>query len=186
MGDPGYPEIDYELAHELFAADYEAGTLTWKPRDKKWFLSADGCARWNTANSLKDAGSKSESKGKTYLRVGFLYKLYGVHRVLFLMRTGRWPSEIDHIDGNGLNNRWDNIREVDRTGNMRNAKIRHDNKSGVCGVSFDKKDKKWRAYISDKGKAVFLGLFSELNDAVSVRKAAEVEYGYHSNHGSQR
>lgn len=54
--------------------------------------------------------------------------------------------------------------------------IRHDNKSGVKGVSWNKKRNSWHAYISFKGKRIHLGWFREKRDAVEVRKEAERIY----------
>ena len=95
------------------------------------------------------------------------------------MVKGRWPIGIDHENGIRSDNRWSNLREAEQSENCMNVAKRSDNTSGVTGVSWDRFTKKW--YVSIKGN--FLGRFHCLNRAILVRKSAEREYGFHSNHG---
>lgn len=66
---------------------------------------------------------------------------------------------VDHINGNGLDNRKENLRTATKSQNMHNATIRKDNKTGYKGVSWDKAAKKYRAEIRIFRKGIFLGLF---------------------------
>lgn len=95
--------------------------------------------------------------------------------------TGEWPDQVDHINGIRDDNRWCNLRDVDNQGNAKNQKMRSDNKSGVTGVC--RKDGKWLSYIYVKGNRVDLGLLDNLDDAVKIRKQAELKYKFHRNHG---
>lgn len=108
-----------------------------------------------------------------------------VHRLAFLYMTGQEPVEdVDHINGDRLDNRWSNLRLVDRQTNLRNAGVRSDNTSGQPGVSYAKDRKKWHAYInSDKGRRTSLGHFDTHEEAVVARVSAERMIGYHPNHG---
>src|SRR5690606_31568441 len=99
---------------------------------------------------------------------------------------GRWPEMVDHIDGNGMNNAWANLREVDRGENQRNMRKMKSNTSGVTGVSFSNRDGVWRAHIWDNGKAKFLAQSTDFNEMVAVRRKAEIELNYHENHGKTR
>ena len=65
----------------------------------------------------------------------------------------------DHADRNGLNNQRSNIRICNIAENNRNVKIRKDSTSGYKGVSFHKRDEKWRAYIGFDNKIMWLGYF---------------------------
>lgn len=56
------------------------------------------------------------------------------------------------------------------------SKTRFDNTSGVKGVSFSKRDKKWHSYLTIKGSRVFSKKFLNLQDAINARKEAEQEY----------
>jgi hypothetical protein len=90
---------------------------------------------------------------------------------------------VDHIDQNGLNNTKKNLRTVDRKGNATNSKIPSDNTSGHMGVSWRHNRSTWRAFITVEGVQISLGHFSSFEDAVQARKSAEVQYGFHENHG---
>ena len=134
----------------------------------------------------KALGTVVKRRGKSYLTVCFLGKIHYAHRLAFIFMTGIIPNEIDHIDGNGMNNKWINLREVDRKNNCKNIRIRDDNKSGVTGVYFDKDRNKWASMISHSGKHFSLGRFENKELAIIARKNAEIEYGYHKNHGTAR
>lgn len=84
---------------------------------------------------------------------------YSAHRLAWLYMTGRWPADqIDHIDGDRLNNKFNNLREATAAQNSQNEiKPRANNKSGYLGVSPYKN--KWRADIKVNGKTKALGYF---------------------------
>lgn len=96
-----------------------------------------------------------------------------MHRLIVGAKKG---DIVDHIDGNGLNNRKSNLRIVTSTENAINHKIRSDNTSSVTGVRFRKSCKKWYAFISINKKETFLGSFVNFEDAVDARGKAEKKY----------
>lgn len=116
-------------------------------------------------------------------------KMFLAHRLIWLYMTGEHPvGEIDHIDGNRTNNSWINLRCVDAFENSRNQGERKDNTSGCRGVSYRKSGRgnnRWVARISHKGQRILLGYFADFNEAVKVRKQAEIDYGYHKNHAKR-
>lgn len=122
-----------------------------------------------------------------YLKVRVDGQVLYVHTIIYLLNHGHLPHfSIDHIDGVKTNNRIENLRDVSQQDNCKNSGLRSDNTSGVVGVSYSKEKKKYEAYINpEKGKRVLLGRFTELKEAIKVRKQAEIENGYHSNHGMQ-
>lgn len=124
--------------------------------------------------------------GKTYRRIKVYKKSYAAHRLAFLYMTGVFPDVVDHINGNGIDNRWENLRNTTLSGNNRNARKRHDNRSGHAGVSWHKRTKKWAAYITYESKTRHLGIFDKLENAISARKVAETTLGFHENHGDDR
>jgi hypothetical protein len=78
--------------------------------------------------------------------------------------------EIDHIDGNGLNNQRSNLRIVTT---RENAQNRHTPKtSHFPGVSWHRHDKRWRASIQINGKDKHLGYFQNEEDAYHTYKTA--------------
>lgn len=114
-------------------------------------------------------------------------KKYLLHRLAFLYMTGIFPKfHVDHIDGNGLKNKWSNLRQVTRTENLRNRRLNTNNRSGRIGISFHKQSNKWRAAINMNGAKKHLGYFDKFEEAVVVRKEAERMLNYHENHGGHR
>lgn len=90
------------------------------------------------------------------------YKLVYMHRHLQSAPDG---LEVDHIDGNGLNNSRSNLRVVSRAQNAKNLGAYNNNTSGFKGASFHKASGKWQAQIRDKGAIEYLGLFETASDA---------------------
>lgn len=142
-----------------------------------------GCKKHNR-NGFPAGSIKVSKSGNRYLMLylnGFRYR---AHRIAFLYMTGSFPcDEVDHINGDGMDNRWRNLREVTTTENSRNQKLRCTNKSGVSGVCWDKHKRKWAAAIHDNCKRIHLGFFDKKDSAIRVRYAAEKILGYHKNHG---
>lgn len=95
-------------------------------------------------------------------------------------------DEIDHVDGDGTNNKMENLRLVSSSGNKQNMSKRSDNTSGVVGVHWHRGGAKWAASICLKGTPKHLGLFDVFQDAVDARKKAEETLGFHPNHGRVR
>ena len=120
-----------------------------------------------------------------YLQVGIKYNLYYIHRIIWVMEHGSVDSElqIDHIDGNQTNNKIKNLRLVTNKENNKNKVKPARNTSGVVGVHWCKRDLKWMAGIRVNGKQKNLGRFTDMNDAIKVRQSAEIECGFHENHG---
>lgn len=154
--------------------EVETGVLRWKVR-------TDSPDWWNIRYAGKIAGS---ADGKGYLKVRLSGKNHYAHRIIWKMVTGYDPSDqIDHIDGDGSNNRISNLRVVSALENSKNSKMRKHNTSGTSGVCWYKKARKWTASIKKNKKRIHLGLFADKEDAIKVRKAAEIALGYHPNHG---
>ncbi len=82
----------------------------------------------------------------------------------------------DHVNGDGLDNRRENLRLASPLENGRNRRIGRNNTSGVTGVYWDKVNSKWVAFIKTANKPVYLGRFDELEDAAQARQTAEREY----------
>lgn len=143
-----------------------------------------------TSNRVKvgnTAGSKVKPKKKTYLAVNIKCKFYYLHRLAWLYIYGSFPiNEIDHVNGNGSDNRIVNLREVDSTNNNRNMKLFCTNKSGIVGVSWHKALNKWSSQIHINYEKIHLGYFDNILDAAMARNKAEIKYGFHKNHGSDR
>lgn len=84
--------------------------------------------------------------------------------------------EVDHINRNKLDNRRENLRICSRLENVRNTGLRTNNSSGVIGVYYRERFKKWHASIRINGKAKSLGYYHDKKDAIAARKRAEIKY----------
>jgi len=112
---------------------------------------------------------------------------YKEHRLAFLYMTGSWPSHhVDHINGVRADNRWCNLREATAHENHKNREMSDKNTSGFVGVSWNESRGKWCAQITVMRKAMNLGRFTHKEDAIAARKAANLKYGFHPNHGTRR
>lgn len=106
------------------------------------------------------------------------------HRLAVLYITGAWPEhEVDHRDHNRSNNKWENLRSVTHAQNQRNKRRQANNTSGVTGVSWRAKYRRWRVQINIAGKVVNCGSFKSKQEAISKRQQLEKEYNFHANHG---
>ena len=96
-----------------------------------------------------------------------------MHR--FINNTSK-GFDTDHINRDKLDNRRSNLRTVTTIENQRNTNTRKDNKSGYKGVTWNKQRNKWHVSIRVDTKLIFLGLYSNLQEASLVRKQGEGVY----------
>lgn len=112
---------------------------------------------------------------------------YLSHRLAWLYMKGEWPqAELDHINHNRTDNRWNNLRQITQQHNKKNQTMNGNNKSGITGVSWYKQTNKWRAQIRHNGKKINLGYFNSIDDAAKARQTANVKYDYYINHGKTK
>jgi hypothetical protein len=103
-------------------------------------------------------------------------KNYYANRLAWLYVYGAWPANhVSHIDGDGLNNCIDNLREATSAENAQTRKLRSDNTSGFTGVNWRKKENKWQARIKLNGKYRSLGLFATPEAAHAAYLAAKAD-----------
>ena len=151
-------EITQDYLRHLF--DYDGKNLIWKvPRQK--------------INIGDIAGYVS---GNGYRYIGINKKRYLAHRLIWIYHNKSCDAQIDHIDGNRLNNSIKNLRLATSCENARNKKIHNNNTSGFPGVDFHKQRKKWRSRIRVMGKQIHLGIFDSFELACIARKEAEKKY----------
>jgi hypothetical protein len=167
-------ELTVDLLNHLFEYDKETGNLIWKikPSSRGHHVKAG-----DIAGTLKSHG---------YLCVGINYNSYRAHRLIFLMHKGYLPKTIDHINGDKLDNRIENLRAATVGQNQHNRKTNANNTSGYKGVGWNKALKKWTARITLERKTINLGYFANVEEAAEVvRKAREELHGSFANHGDQ-
>ena len=152
---------------ELFIYNSETGVFT-----RRIATGRHGChIAGKIAGTLQNRG---------YSVVTADSKRYLAHRLAWLYVKGAWPNgDLDHIDGDKLNNKISNLREATRKQNMQNVKNHKHNTSGFKGVAWHNQRNKWRAYIFDDYRQIHLGLFDSIHAAVEARKQAELIYHSH-------
>lgn len=161
------PPIEY--LRQLLDYDPETGHLTWKERPFS-------TKQWNAKFVGKRAGS-IHCKG--YIAVGIDGKVYLAHRIIWAIFYGNEPEyQIDHKDMNPANNKIDNLREATASQNRWNERARRNNKLGIKGVHYCKKDKKYIAELKVNYKRVAHSYHATLDEAQKAyEKAAQLYHG---------
>lgn len=112
---------------------------------------------------------------RTSIRNGDTQKTLLMHRLILDAPDN---LEVDHVDGNGLNNRKSNIRLATRMQNCANITVSREGTSQFKGVSWDTLSGKWKAQISANKKKKHIGLYAdELHAARAYNRAAEQAFG---------
>jgi len=180
-------DLTCDQVRRLFFFEAELGLLVWNFRpvtdfdDGEKHSAAHNAARWNTIHAGTIAGSPNI---RGYRKITINGLKYASHRLIWVILYGEWPSdELDHIHGPSNGDVLSNLREATHQENSKNRKLPRTNTSGVIGVYWNKAAKKWFSHIYAMGDRIYLGRFSEKSHAVAARKAAEIQYGFHKNHG---
>lgn len=158
--------MSFDEAEKFFDYENSTGRLLWKNHPRRMVCNGfeAGC-RLGVYRQVKVNGRK-----------------YLSHRIAWLLNYREWPeNQIDHIDGDGMNNRIENLREADHLINRKNVKATARNTSGVAGVS--KRGDRWEVYGTDNKKSYYLGRYRSFSDAVEVRNVFKQEHGFTERHG---
>lgn len=99
-----------------------------------------------------------------------------MHRLIMNIHNLDSSLQIDHINHNKNDNRKENLRIVNNSENQFNIPTRCNNKSGHIGVGYDKAKNIWYATIRINGKTKYLGSRKNKEDAIKLRKDAEILY----------
>jgi len=137
--------------------------------------SADGFLIWK-AGQNKGKICNCIDKAQGYRRVRINRKLYKNSRVIFLYFNGYLPKIVDHINRNRLDDRIENLRACDDTKNARNCNLDKRSLSGKTGVEWHKQRGYWTSRITVDRKKIYIGKSKDLNEAIKMRKEAELKY----------
>jgi uncharacterized protein YkuJ len=119
-----------------------------------------------------------------YLQTSFRCKRMLNHQIAYKMYHGYIPKQIDHIDNNILNNRIENLRESNSSGNNKNKRKAKNNTSGYKNVYWSKNENKWLVQIVSYGKQYRIGSFFDIELADLVATEARAKYHKEfANHG---
>jgi hypothetical protein len=133
-----------------------------------------------TSNTSRRAGERCDGVRGGYRKVYVAPRLLTAHRVAWKLFYGEDPLlYIDHINGDGTDNRISNLRVGTHVQNMCNRSAAAHSRTGIKGVHY-RGGGKWRAYLVAGGKRVNLGQFTSLEEASSAvssaRRAAHGEF----------
>ena len=167
-----------EVLKWLFRYDSESGKL-YKIRESSGKL----CNPEREINALTSNG---------YLRVTItdrngLKKLFLVHQLIYYMVSNVEPlSIVDHINGDKMDNRFENLKLSNESLNQRNRKMQSNNTSGITGIYWDKDRNKWASEARDPtGRKKYLGRYDDIEEAKKVISAfySNPENNYSERHG---
>lgn len=148
--------ITAEELRELFHYDEHTGIVT----------------RKKPVNRMRKGDLVGTDNGRGYLVVSVRNRLYYLHRIIWVIMTGEWPTkDVDHRNRRKNDNRWCNLRDVSRSVNLHNSKLRTTNKTGQAGIQ--KRGNRYRVQTSVEGLHISLGSFS------SMEEASRALYDYH-------
>lgn len=163
--------------------DYDpwTGEVFWKERPVEDFSGAQNPVKAQRNWNGRCAGRLAGARCGRYSVLSLGGVRFCVHRLIWVMMTGDDPGElIDHINGDGHDNRWCNLRLASRSQNSRNRRPKAGGTSRYLGVCLYRPTGKWLAQISVDGRSRNLGYFRDEEEAARAydRAALEVDPGY--------
>jgi len=159
-----------EVLEKLFYYDPKTGKLYWK------------ISRGNRKAGTEAGHICTYPNGRQYRKIRIQGKFYSAHRLIYHMMNGyslRQDQQIDHKNGDGLDNRLDNLRVCTNQQNSQNRCVPKNSKTGHKGVYIDKDKQKYWARIEHNGKKRYLRdstgrmYFDTIEEAIKLRKEAE-------------
>ena len=130
---------------------------------------------------IRNGKNADSINGTGYYQVKFYFKgkrlTMGSHRFIYSVLVGIPANFVDHINGNGLDNRLANLRDVTNTVNARNINAPIRTNTGVRGVYWYKPGQYFTAKATIDGRLTQLG-FGDLLHCVALRKSAEQRLGF--------
>jgi len=148
-----------------------------------YFYTKEGklYAKYSYARRVKEGQEVGCASGNGYLIVMCRYKHYMVHRVIYFLHNKKWPlGVVDHINGNPLDNRPENLRDISQGENTRSFASSHRNSvSKYRGVSPSRTS--WMSEIMCRGERIRKsGFLCEKEAALYYNYNAE-KFGFHPN-----
>jgi hypothetical protein len=149
----------------LLDYDRETGIFTWKK------IMASGRIKPGSI-----AGGRGQGRDQ-YTIITINKKRYKAHRLAWLIEHNEWPKQsLDHINGDGFDNRIANLRLCSFSENKANSARYKNNKTGFKGVFWNKKLNKFTASLRVNGKGIFLGVFPSKEEAAQAYLNAAQQY----------
>ncbi len=132
---------------------------------RRYAVSGNG----NFAGSVVGYRPKNpNSRSNRYVTTKIAGQHYTVHRLIFLYHHGVMPDQIDHINGDSLDNRIENLRPCVASENSCNRAVFKNNTSGYKGVSWNARNKRWFAYVDSNRVRTNIGYFDSVEEAAQA------------------
>ena len=134
-----------------------------------------GIFLWKTSEGAKKAGTRAGAlKGHGYRLIRVSGVFHYEHRLAFLWMNGELPpQQVDHVNGNRADNRWDNLRLATNAENAWNQPVSSRSRSGVKGVwRTAAEPRRWQSQIQIHGHRICLGSFRTREKAAAAYQAA--------------
>lgn len=151
-------QLTKETILKYFKYDKENGKLYWK-------------YHWSKGKSRfigKEAGSINKGK-PPYKCVELNYISYTIHSLIFIIENNYRPYQIDHINGDSLDNRIENLKPcISQNVNQRNRPLHRSGR--LPGCYFCKDTNRWRARVRINNKKICLGRYDTEEEAYTVAK----------------
>lgn len=128
----------------------------------------NGVLVWRNSQGSQKAGRPAGNhRTDGYVRIKLDRRLHMAHVLIWIMHHGDIPEwlEVDHRDGNPSNNRIENLRLATHKQNNCNMKLARHSTTGFKGVTKRQNADRWRAYITQHGKRIWLGSFGSPEEA---------------------
>ncbi len=139
---------------EILIYDQTSGIIAWRISPRASVRSGTVAGRITT---------------RGYRQITIDRRSYSAHRLAWFYVNGEWPvDELDHINGNKLDNRIDNLRPATRAQNIVTEGVRKNNTSGFKGITWEPQNRLWRARIGNGERRVNLGRFKRIEDAYAA------------------
>jgi hypothetical protein len=174
-------ELTRERLLELLEFDETISRFRWKERpDSAW---------WTARYAGELAGCERQLGQVTYRKITLDSTPYLEHRLVWLYYYGHFPTKnIDHKDGDGLNNTKENLRLAPGNFNHKSMAKADNNTSGHTNVYWNKWAKKWEVKVRNNGTTHSGGYFKEEDLQLAIAKAKEMReaFGFSPTHGLTR
>ncbi len=168
--------LSYKAVRKLLSYNPETGVFRWKRRPEGLHKKVK---TWNSRFAGAIAGTivcpnPSATILINYVHISVFGSMYFAHRLAFCHVTGKWPvDDVDHIDGDGTNNRWINLRQATPSQNAANRRCTFSS-LGIKGVCQHRG--KYQAQIKVHGKSIYLGRFTTPEEASAAYAAAAIKH----------
>lgn len=174
-------DLTFSYVKECLFYNPDTGVLTWNHRPREHFKT-DALYKIFISKCAGKVAGWVTSFG--YINIRINGRAYKAHRLAWLLSNGKWPDNfIDHINGDRADNRLCNLRDVDKFQNAQNIARPSNNTLGFIGVAKVSKGVGYRAQIFFRGESIHLDRFLTIEEAVEAREKAQIELGFHENHG---